>query len=246
MRLELQFSSDKQLSLPLHYQSILQGFIYSIIFDEKISDFLHNKGFKYEKRNFKAFTYSWIIGEYKIKNKQIYFSSPFTIYLSSPWEPLIRTIFDTFVNRENLLMGKNQINVESLQIITNPDFEANKNITTLSPITVYSTIKKQDGAKYTRYYEIRDPEFEKQLKSNLSKKAVAIYNMNIEEKEFAITSIGKIDNDNFKHIKYRNYLIKAWQGSFKIEGDPIFRRIAYETGLGSKNSLGFGCIDFVQ
>ncbi|NLK01119.1 MAG: CRISPR-associated endoribonuclease Cas6, partial [Clostridia bacterium] len=60
MRLKVTFSAKEgQLSIPVNYQHALQGLIYnSLDGDEKFNTFLHEHGFRYEKRSFKLFTYS--------------------------------------------------------------------------------------------------------------------------------------------------------------------------------------------
>jgi len=63
MRLEIIFKHDK-LDLPIHYNEIVQGFIYNHI-SEDLSKWLHDEGFAYEKRSFKFFTFSRIMGQFK-------------------------------------------------------------------------------------------------------------------------------------------------------------------------------------
>ena len=58
MRLKITLSSAQQpLTLPLQYNHILQAFIYDNISAE-LAAFLHEKGYAYEKRQFKLFVFS--------------------------------------------------------------------------------------------------------------------------------------------------------------------------------------------
>ena len=68
MRIAFEFTFNNKLILPLNYNYILQGFIYNNIADKKIQEFIHNKGFTYEKRHYKLFTFSRLMGKYKIEN----------------------------------------------------------------------------------------------------------------------------------------------------------------------------------
>lgn len=44
-------------------------------------------------------------------------------------------------------------------------------------------------------------------------------------------------------IKYKGTVIKGYSGDFILKGNPELIKLAYDTGLGSKNSQGFGCIE---
>jgi len=39
--------------------------------------------------------------------------------------------------------------------------------------------------------------------------------------------------------------IKAWLGTYQIHGKPELISLAYDTGLGSKNSQGFGMFEIL-
>ena len=58
---------------------------------------------------------------------------------------------------------------------------------------------------------------------------------------FEIEPVYPINEKNFNILKYRNTIIKGYTGVYKITGDPRLKKTAYETGLGSKTSQGFGC-----
>jgi CRISPR-associated endoribonuclease Cas6 len=41
-------------------------------------------------------------------------------------------------------------------------------------------------------------------------------------------------------------VIKGWFGIYEKDGDPRLLKLAYSTGLGAKNSQGFGMIDVIK
>jgi len=51
MRLEFSFRSEKPLELPFHYHTILQGFVYNIIKNKQILDFIMMKDISLRKDN---------------------------------------------------------------------------------------------------------------------------------------------------------------------------------------------------
>ena len=48
-----------------------------------------------------------------------------------------------------------------------------------------------------------------------------------------------------KIIIYKGTVIKAWMGSYVLESEPQILELSYYTGLGSKNSQGFGMWDLL-
>jgi CRISPR-associated endoribonuclease Cas6 len=55
--------------------------------------------------------------------------------------------------------------------------------------------------------------------------------------------VGKQD---LRILKYRETVIKAWTGIYELDLPEPFFLLAYESGLGSKNSQGFGMVEAVD
>lgn len=87
-------------------------------------------------------------------------------------------------------------------------------------------------------------EFEQLIRDNLIKKYIAFYNIEPSDTSFKLVPI---KNKNLKEniILYKGIVIKGWSGEFDIEGSEELIKIAYDAGLGSKNSQGFGCIELI-
>lgn len=49
---------QEKITLPFHYQHIIQSMILSWIHDESYSKFIHDEGYFYEKRNYKLYSFS--------------------------------------------------------------------------------------------------------------------------------------------------------------------------------------------
>lgn len=60
-----------------------------------------------------------------------------------------------------------------------------------------------------------------------------------ENDEFNISPIGRF---NERIVKYKDFIIKGYTGKFELKGSKELMEIAFCTGLGSKNSQGFGNI----
>lgn len=242
MRLKIHAKFNGELTLPMHYSHILQAFIINILASDEIRAFIHDKGFNYEKRVFKSFTFSNIYGHYKIMNKSIRFTSPISFIISASWNDFVSSFIDGIMRLKEFRLGHNIIEIDSLEIQREPIFESNTTARTLTPITVYSTIEK-NGVRRTLYYDCYDDRFSELIRNNLIKKVSAIYRIDLANQEFSIFPAK--DKCQQKYIKYKDFLIKAWAGEFVLSGNKEFMRAAYELGLGAKNSQGFGCIEFV-
>lgn len=244
MRLKISFSHAGSLLLPRHYQSALQGMVYAMIGDKKIQKFLHDEGFPWEKRRFKPLVYSWLQGTYRLQEGSIRFESPVELYLSSCWEPLVQALSYSLVDGSLNLAGQS-LTVNSLHMIPEPEFtDEDMIVRTLSPITMYSTLHTAEGRKVTHYYDVRDQQFSELIRKNLVKKARAMYNLDLQDRPFQLEPVGRVDPRQQKSIRYRNFLIKAWHGTFRMRGDKELKRVAYQVGLGGKNTQGFGMVEY--
>lgn len=72
MRIELNLEFD-ELNLPIHYNHILQAVILKWINDENYARFIHDKGYEFNNRRYKLYTFSRLEGKFNIdkKNKRI-------------------------------------------------------------------------------------------------------------------------------------------------------------------------------
>lgn len=64
MRLKISLTTQSRFLIKLQYKSALQAVVYSML-DKPYAEWLHNQGFKYEKRSFKQFTFSGFNEKYK-------------------------------------------------------------------------------------------------------------------------------------------------------------------------------------
>ena len=249
MRILISFSSENKVILPIYYNHFLQALLYKTL-NSKLSKFLHEKGYIVNNRHFKLFTFSRLFGSYKINNDKILFDSHIYFYLSSPFSDVLTEFANTaFKTKEPLKLGNNYIFCISISVFKSINFRDNieYKIKMLSPVTVYSTLKIGDQKK-TFYYGPHDNEFNNLIMKNLIKKYIAVYkkNMTDNSKNFTIKPL-KVDlKRNFILTKFKNTIIKGWMGLYKISGNPELLKIAYDAGIGSKNSAGFGMWEVIN
>ena len=234
-------SSEKSLKLPIHYNHLIQSFIYANI-SPKLASFLHEKGYLYGKRRFKLFTFSRIYGKFRLITGTIEFENPFYFYLSSSDNQFIQEFAEGLLTKNNLTLNIKKVRAVSIEVYPNPEFKKEMHIRTLSPITIYSTLNTKDGRKKTYYYSPYEKEFSGLIEKNLKKKFSLIYKKEAKELRFSIEPLIKKSLSE-KIIKYKGTIIKGWLGKFKIKASPPLISVAYDTGLGSKNPEGFGMFE---
>lgn len=241
MRIRLTFEFEGNMLLPLNYNHIIQASILNWIDDEEYQKYIHDIGYTLEKRNYKLYVFSRMEGKFKIikETKQIEFDSGCTLDISAIDEKLLMLIIQgTFKN--NLRIGRNKVTVKS---IMKREFEPERimRVRTKSPITVYSTVKENDQTK-TLYYTPHQEEFYEKIRLNIMHKYESYFG-NKYDGDFEIKLLNE-KSVKEKVIKYKNFVIKGYEGEFLIQGSSKIKELIYNTGLGSKNSQGFGMIDY--
>ncbi len=243
MRLKLVFQnpSSPAITLPIHYNEILQAFFYRSLPGE-LAEFLHEIGFFYNNRKFKLFTFSKIFSR-KLKHteKNIVFSSPITVYLSSVINYLGTKWGENLIMNEDIKLGENKLQLQSIQVLKPPVISEKVIIKTLSPIAVYRTV--EENGKKTQYYFPENLEFQKLIKENVRKKYHLITGKKLDNFIFEIKPAGKT---RIVPLKYKNFFIKASEGTFQIHTRPEILKTIYDAGLGAKNSQGFGMIQILK
>ena len=241
MRLTLEFNADKNIVLPLHYNYQIQGFLYNHISPE-LGKFLHDRGFLLEKRTFKMFTFSRLQGKYRINHDKISFAPPVHLTISSPLDRFISELGNTLLRKDDLELVKNKIYVESIRVHPEPDITDEIKIRMLSPVVVYSTLFTKDGRKRTYYYSPNENEFVELVDKNLRKKYEAFYGKKAVARKLEVETLVK---PREHIITYRGTVIRGYMGKLRLNGNKKLLKLAYDSGIGSKNSQGFGMFEIV-
>lgn len=230
--------------LPISYNHIVQSMIYGNL-DCELGDFLHNKGFKKEKRTYKMFTFSRLIGDFMLnkENGQIIFDKEVKLTISSPYNEFNNSIGYKLLSAEKIQLGNNQVIVKELKVEHENVNSEEIKITTLSPIVVYSTLFRADGKKFTYYFSPYEKEFSQIINRNIKNKYTAFYESDPPEEDIEIEPISRA---KLSIVKYKDYVIKGYSGRFKIKGPVPLLELGISSGLGNKNSQGFGCVEVIS
>jgi CRISPR-associated endoribonuclease Cas6 len=247
VRIIITFQAEREVGLPIHYNHILQGFIYNNLSDYDYRRFLHEEGYQYEKRKFKLFTFSRLEGRFRMERerRRIFFDSPFRLVVSSAVDKFITDLAETLIRAELLTMGRNVVEVSGISVQKDPDFTDKLQIKMISPMVTYSTIE-ENGQKTTHYYSPWSSQFSEHTRNNLIKKHQLIHGSFPSTDQFTIFPNGNRERDFRRIISFKGNPVSAWAGIYWLVGNPELIKVAYHTGLGSKNSQGFGCFEVVR
>ena len=246
MKLRISLVSEKPVFIKMEYKSALQALVYSML-DKPYAEWLHDKGFTYEKRTFKLFAFTRFLERYRfIKEKnEFQFPKEVSFYISSPVHKILEQVAKNFVLSTKVDVAGNSMVVSAIEVLPSEDMESKRiRINALEPIEVHSTLTKGDGTKKTYYYSPREQEFSELINKNIKKKWYALHH---QECPYDL----KIEPVNMKYCKervqtFKNTVIKGWTGHFRLEGDTEILKFALDTGIGSSNSAGYGIIEVVR
>ena len=241
MKYRLTFQCENPISLPVQYNKILQAALLSWLGNKEYADFLHNQGYERNKRTFKHYTFSNILGrsKYNQRKHKIVFYDQIQIYFSFYTDESHQFILDNIAERKPLILGKNALEFVNCEIAVEEYRECI--VDTLSPVTIHSTFELVDGRKKTYYYSPKEKDFSEMIRQNLIRKCMSIYGNEPADSFF------EIKLKNHKGIKevmvyYNRFVIKGWNGSFILTGSQEMIKVALLSGIGARNGIGFGCL----
>jgi len=244
VRLYIDFEFDK-LELPVDYNHILHAFVLNLIEDDELRYFIHEEGYRYQKRKYKMYCFSRLLGNFQLNHdrKTIEFDKNVTLIVSSFDDNLIELLVDKLSRFETLHLGENKVRPSKISLFDLPRTNFIQ-VSTKSPVTVYSTIEER-GKRITIYHDPESEDFIRILKENLKRKYLAIFGEEFEhEFDLEIQHVGKQPKKVV--MVYKNRKIDGWLTSFDMKGPYKILKLAYDTGIGSKNSVGFGCIELID
>lgn len=234
--------TEGKLSLPIHYNHLVQGAIYHSV-DSDLAKFLHDKGYVNGQRSFKMFSFSLLRGAYQLNKcqKTISFSGLVKLIITSPLDEFCQSLVNILLTRGNMRLGSKEMEVEKVfarkLLVEKEDIVAR----TISPVVLYSTLLRPEGRKYTVYFQPGDPDYNRLLNDNLRKKYQAFYGIEPPLGKVEARAIGL---QKMSIIDYKGTVIKGYSGKLHLTGPVPLLQLAVDGGLGGKNSQGFGCLEF--
>ena len=257
IRIEVQSALDKFI-LPQGYNPYVQGLVNACIPEDiKWSGIATGT----EEAHFKLFTFSQLyaksVERIDIASRdgaeadghvhyQLVMSSPVWFYLSSPSPEFIEALSPRLEQAHDLHLERNlvqSVRVVAAYPVTIPTHGlVTWRIRTISPITVYQSESKDSNSAH--YFAPDDPLFAKLVLDNAVRKYYAWTQEKAPSDGFSISCL-----DHTPHlavISFKDTPVHGYTGRFQLTGDAKLLSFLYESGLGGKNSHGFGMFDIAS
>ena len=251
MRVLLKFEPEGGvLKVPIHYNHLVQAMIYRSL-DKALAAWLHEEGFSFGKRRFKLFTFSRLLAskrEFDNKTKTIKFFSPIILKIGAMEAKILESLAVYLVRKGEVKLNGTICRFAAIEVEMPVEVNGPVLVRALSPITVYSTLyKMKNGGRKTYYYRPWEKEFQEQLLENLKRKERAFYG---EEEELpslegAYIKPVKVSKKHEAVVNFKGTWITGWTGLYELNLPEPYFTLAYNAGLGSKNSQGFGMVEVV-
>lgn len=251
MRFKLFLNIDKRPfgnRLPFNYQYELSAVIYKILAnaDHAFAEWLHDNGFAADKKVFKLFAFSRLqIPNYRIEGNFLeILSDSATWYLSFLPERSTQEFIQGIFNEQQFELGNRQARircrVQSIELMPSPAFSEPMSFRTLSPMCL--TLKRENGTD--EYVAPTHPMARELILQNLLDKYKAFTGNDFPEKDvafdFKVTGKPRSSLITIKADTPQESKIRAFGCNFQLTAPVELMKIAYDGGLGSKNSQGFG------
>ena len=196
------------LYIPFAHFKMLQGLAYSLMsFDKALAAEVHDRNFP-DKKAFKFFCFSDLIGRYTIRNGGLIYRDCFQ------WE--LRSADDEIIDAAEQAVRK-------------------------SPVV---TINRHPCEALS--YEIRKKRFcvnavDLQMNTPIVQNKYEMFCDKPIPGGVIIECNAPSDKDKCV-TRYEKSIINAWYGKYRVTAEPEVLDFIWHTGLGSKNSMGFGTV----
>lgn len=193
------------------------------------------------------FTFSRLFGGKmkKLSEGKLFFQNPIYFKIGSMRSDILESLAVHLIRKETLKINNQNCRFSSIEVEMPVEIDEEILVKAISPITVYSTLFKGSGKKKTYYYKPWEEDFARLIKENLIRKAIAL-NGEAPEADwsgFKIEPFKVTTKKNYVMANFKGIWIEGWTGIYKVQIPAPYFEIAYNAGIGSKNSQGFGMLD---
>jgi len=262
MRVKLTLSPvQSETIINLNYNYFLSGVVYRLIESSSptYAKFLHDLGYQPDGslRRFKHFTFSrLVVRRRKIEGGQLrILSGPVEWQVSLLVEEALQHFVVGLFEKQEFWIEREDCRfvVEQVETLPEPEWNRSMMFRMLSPLTI-SVPEKRNGKLLPHYLRPEDPRLSEALRRNILSKYTSLFDetltdtdfrCNLDEKFIAarggpdrVSKLITIKEGRSDETKVRGFMCPV-----TIEGNPQLIKLAYESGLGEKGSLGFGMVE---
>lgn len=268
MRIKLTLvPKTQQCSIPINYQYPLAAAIYKILSaaSPEYADFLHQKGYlSADGKPMKLFTFSWLFMPGARRQDDVLRANNYPACVLHISSPLIEDFIQHFVvglfENQELVIGNQhtvgRFQIQAVESLPAPEFKPTTRFKCLSPFVV-STMKEHHGKLTPHYIRPDDADLSAAIRLNLIHKYETCYHQPPANSvlDFALDAdyvrrkggpekVTKLIALK-EHQPDETTRIRAINAPFTLTGSTELMQVAWEAGLGTHCSQGFGCVEVV-
>lgn len=249
--------AGRQRMLPMDYQYYLSAWIYKVIgkADPEFSNFLHTEGYTSGYKQFKLFNYSPLnFGKptlwkeknlFEIHTDQLFLSVSF--HLAETAEKFIIGLF----NNQQAYIGDQfnglELVVAQVERLPEPKIVTSMNYRAVSPVVISL---KDENSKYARYLSPTDDGYIDRIRKNLWAKYDSIPNIAALPEDldfqFKLKAEPKSKLITIKPYTPEQSKVRGFVFDFALTCPVEIHQFILATGIGEKNSMGFGWVEGIE
>lgn len=270
MRIKLSLRPvEKNAAIPVNYQYQLSAAIYKILSggSSEYSHWLHQKGYLSPiNKPIKLFVFSKLLVSRKNRSYPenymiIHNHAQCSLFISSPMlEDFIQNfVVGLFSDQQIQIRGKRSLarfNIDQVETLPIPAFNEIQCFTCLSPITL-STGSEEADDRHEHFIRPSENNLPEAIRNNLISKYYTVYNKELKNDQLTFEIDARYyqrkggDEGISKLIKIKEGTpeetqVKAFETPFSLTGSRELMAVAYECGIGQRNSMGFGMVEVVN
>lgn len=238
MQILLTFENKGIIDIPVNYNYYIQSSIFSLLADEDagFSAMLHDTAYG-GKYKYKMFTFGELKGRNHFHDKKLYYEGDIQLEIRSVSDMFLQVLMNSALKAGSMRVGKHDLRVKSVELITYRITDSLIKIRTLSPIIA----KEQTDDKKTIYYSPQDVRFIRRVREAFESK----YEAYSDKKPPRSIDIFPLNEGKKVVTNYKDTWITAYHGIFELCGDAEYLQFLYDVGLGVKTSQGFGMFEVI-
>ena len=253
MRIKLILTATQPNSfLPINSNHAIASLIYHTIgsSSHEFAKFLHEEGFAGDNRNFKMFTFSRPRPEHAqlVRDQYRLIKPTVELQISSPITEFVEHFVTGLFQAETFQLTGTQFTLQSAETLPMPEITQQMQFRCLSPIT--ESVRDEQGR--IRYLDINE-DWSEIIGRNLLRKYQILHGQAPEDQRFKfewdqayLSDIAARGKRASALLDIRGVKIRGWLAPFTVEGSKELIELGYETGFGSRNSMGFGMAEKVM
>lgn len=240
-------NKDSFITYDYAYQVMSNIYKYISEIDKSKEDFLHNKGYQLKSGHvYKLFNHTLRFKGAKFNKNNIFIPKTGIVFLTiSGTRKNIDIITQGIENVKKLVISNSMFTYKKTVSSKKVIFANKMEYKTLSPVV---TRTKNDKG-ISEFVSIQNTEkYFKNIAVNAMRKYKLVFNKEFDNNKTPIYFDIDINNIKEKSIKIKNNgYVRGYLYTIRAEcSDKNMQKILYYAGIGEKNSLGFGTLEYVK